>query len=146
MLTRFPPLKEGITLVRRVGPKNQDCKGRAGCASPTPVEVAAGLRLRKESFKFSATRAVLQIGATLRVFRWIGEWARRDPSEPHWHLGPVAVDPHLQGHGIGDDCAALSYLETDKSENVRFYQKFGFRVTEQATVLGIPNWFMSRPG
>ena len=61
-----------------------------------------------------------QIGATLRVFRWIGEWARRDPSEPHWHLGPVAVDSHLQGHGIGDDCAALSYLETDKSENVRF--------------------------
>ncbi len=39
---------------------------------------------------------------------------------------------------------ALSYLETDKLENVGFYQKFGFRVIEQAPVLGIPNWFMSR--
>jgi len=45
-----------------------------------------------------------------------------------------------------DECGALSYLETDKSENVRFYQKFGFRVIEEAPVLGIPNWFMSRPG
>ena len=33
MLTRFPPLKEGITLVCRVGPKKQDCKGHAGVLS-----------------------------------------------------------------------------------------------------------------
>jgi len=98
-----------------------------------------------------------RFGATLRVLRWVGEWAHRDLSELHWHLGPVAVDSHLQGQGIGgamlaqfcarmDDCAALSYLETDKFENVRFYQKFGFRVIEEASVLGIPNWFMSRLG
>lgn len=48
MLTRFPPLKEGITLVRRVGPKNQDCKGHAGCAltgqswQPSPKRPANG--------------------------------------------------------------------------------------------------------
>lgn len=98
-----------------------------------------------------------RVGATLRVLRWVGEWAARDLSEPHWHLGPVAVDSHLQGRGIGgamlaqfcarmDDCAALSYLETDKSENVHFYQKFGFSVIAEAEILGIPNWFMSRPG
>jgi hypothetical protein len=39
----------------------------------------------------------------------------------------------------------LSYLETDKSENVRFYEKFGFTVVAEAKVLGVPNWFMSRP-
>ena len=98
-----------------------------------------------------------RVGTTLRVLRWVGEWARRDLSEPHWHLGPVAVDSHLQGQGIGaallaqfcacmDDRAGLSYLETDKSENVLFYQKFGFRVTAEAAVLGVPNWFMSRRG
>jgi ribosomal protein S18 acetylase RimI-like enzyme len=87
---------------------------------------------------------------------WGGEWARRDPAEPHWHLGPVAVDPDSQGQGIGgamlaDFCArmdghgALVYLETDKSENVRFYEKFGFAVAAQGEVLGVPNWFMSRP-
>ena len=42
---------------------------------------------------------------------------------------------------------ALSYLETDKLENVSFYEKFGFGVIEEAHVLGTPNWFMSRaPG
>ena len=93
----------------------------------------------------------------LRVLRWVSEWARRDPPESHWHLGPVAVDLHLQGRGIGtamlhafcaivDDCHSLSYLETDKSENIRFYQKFGFRVVSEAEVLGVVNWFMSRPG
>lgn len=96
------------------------------------------------------------VGAVMRVLRWTGKWARRDPTRPHWHLGPVAVDPDLQGQGIGgamlsafcermDQEHALSYLETDKLENVGFYQKFGFRVIEQAPVLGIPNWFMSRP-
>jgi len=95
------------------------------------------------------------LGTPLRVLRWAAEWARRDPAEPHWHLGPVAVDLHLQDQGIGgamlvdfctrmDDEHALSYLETDKSENVRFYQKFGFTVIVQAEILGIPNWFMSR--
>jgi ribosomal protein S18 acetylase RimI-like enzyme len=95
------------------------------------------------------------LGTPLRVLRWVGEWARRDPPQSHWHLGPVAVDPRLQGQGIGtamlrafctvvDDCRSLSYLETDKSENVSFYQKFGFTVIAEAEVLGVPNWFMSR--
>jgi GNAT superfamily N-acetyltransferase len=95
------------------------------------------------------------VSAPLRVMRWNGEWARRDPSEPHWHLGPVAVDSHLRGKGIGgamlahfcgrmDDYGTLSYLETDKPENVGFYQKFGFVVTEEAKVLDAPNWFMLR--
>jgi len=44
-----------------------------------------------------------------------------------------------------DLCRSLSYLETDKSENVHFYQKYGFTVVGKADVLGIPNWFMSRP-
>lgn len=97
------------------------------------------------------------LGTPLRVLRWVGEWARRDPSESHWHLGPVAVDSHRQGQGIGtamlrafcgivDECHSVSYLETDKSENVRFYEKFGFRVVAEAEVLGVANWFMSRPG
>ena len=93
----------------------------------------------------------------LRVMKWVGEWARRDPVEPHWHLGPVAVDPGVHGQGIGtalltafcsrmDDLSMLSYLETDKFENVHFYRKLGFDVIEKAEVLGVPTWFMCRPG
>ena len=96
------------------------------------------------------------LATPIRMLKWVREWARRDPSEPHWHLGPVAVDLRVQGQGIGramlvefcarmDERGSLSYLETDKSENVRFYQKFGFTVIGQSEILGVLNWFMARP-
>jgi GNAT superfamily N-acetyltransferase len=67
----------------------------------------------------------------------------------------VAVDPPLQGHGIGgqlmreycrrlDAAAEVSYLETDKRENVAFYERHGYAVIDQADVIGVPNWFMIR--
>ena len=95
------------------------------------------------------------IATPFRVLNWVGEWARRDPLEPHWHLGPLAVEPELRGRGIGttmlhtfctvvDSTCANAFLETDKIENVRLYQRFGFRVMESAKVLGILNWFMFR--
>jgi hypothetical protein len=39
----------------------------------------------------------------------------------------------------------VSYLETDKYENVCFYRKFGFDIIAEAEVLEVPTWFMSRP-
>jgi ribosomal protein S18 acetylase RimI-like enzyme len=96
------------------------------------------------------------LGTPLRVLSWVRAWAGRDPNEPHCHLGPVAVDSRLTSRGIGgamlaafcermDRECTLSYLETDKPENLRFYQKFGFTVIAEEEVLGVPNWFMSRP-
>ena len=97
------------------------------------------------------------VNTTQRVLTWVGEWSRRDPATLHWHLGPVAVDPSVQGQGIGsamltafcahmDAYGTFSYLETDRPQNVRFYKKFGFIVAAEATVVGVPNWFMSRAG
>jgi hypothetical protein len=43
-----------------------------------------------------------------------------------------------------DSSQGLSYLETDKPENVAFYEKFGFTVVAKADVLGLANWFMHR--
>jgi ribosomal protein S18 acetylase RimI-like enzyme len=94
-------------------------------------------------------------GAFARVGRWMSAWAEHDPGQPHWHLGPVAVDAHLQGRGIGcllmkEYCARLDrlhvagYLETDKDINVRFYERFGFETVASAPVLNVPNWFMKR--
>jgi len=94
-------------------------------------------------------------GAFTRVGRWTATWARHDPAEPHWHLGPVAVDAHLQGKGIGtvllneycsrlDAREAVGYLETDKEANVRFYERFGFVTVGRENVLEVPNWFMRR--
>jgi ribosomal protein S18 acetylase RimI-like enzyme len=96
------------------------------------------------------------LGGTVRLLKWVGTWARHDPQEPHWHLGPVGVERHLQGQGIGtallgvfcqrmDALGAMAYLETDKRENVAFYERFGFQVKAQEPVLEVPNWFMVRP-
>jgi ribosomal protein S18 acetylase RimI-like enzyme len=97
----------------------------------------------------------LGLGGFGRLGRWLGEWSRHDLREAHWHLGPVAVDPNLQGRGIGralmdascgriDRVGAASYLETDKPQNVEFYKKYGFETVEEASILGTPNWFMRR--
>jgi ribosomal protein S18 acetylase RimI-like enzyme len=97
------------------------------------------------------------LGAALRVLNWTAAWAHRDPAGPHWHLGPVAIEPCVQRQGIGsalltafcahmDAYGAVAYLETDRQANVHFYQKFGFAVVAEADVMGVPNWFMSRPG
>ncbi len=96
------------------------------------------------------------LSTPFRVLNWTAAWAHRDPAEPHWHLGPVAIDPSVQQQGIGtamlkalclhmDAYGGAAYLETDRQANVLFYQKFGFVVVAEANVLGAPNWFMSRP-
>ena len=93
--------------------------------------------------------------STSRALCRFWQWVLRDPNEAHWHLGPVGVDPHVQGLGIGslllgewcrflDAQRAAGYLETDKGANVGFYRKFGFETISEAEVLGTPNWFMWR--
>jgi GNAT superfamily N-acetyltransferase len=100
--------------------------------------------------------AGLGIGGAARLVRWVTAWSRHDPAEPHWHFGPVGVERHLQGKGVGsalleafclrmDRSRSTAYLETDKEENVSWYRRFGFRLCAQDEVLGVPNWFMLRP-
>ena len=76
---------------------------------------------------------------------WLSEWAKRDPHEQHWHLGPIGVLSSHRRLGIGkqlmerfcnevDKCKATAYLETDLDVNVRFYKKFGFEVISKSTI------------
>lgn len=87
---------------------------------------------------------------------WQADWARHEPHGQHWHLGPVGVLPSHQGHGVGsllmdrfcaevDACSAEAYLETDLDRNVRFYEKFGFRLTAESDILGVKSRYMLRP-
>jgi ribosomal protein S18 acetylase RimI-like enzyme len=121
----------------------------ADSARPGRCQPSAGDRLR-------LAPALLRAGtAGLRMGRWFSAWASRDLDRLHSHLGPMAVDPHFQGNGIGsamlavycrglDATGLVSYLETDKADNVRLYQRFGFAVTDEADVIGVTNWFMTR--
>lgn len=83
------------------------------------------------------------------------EWAERDPVEQHWHLGPIGVLPTHRGLGVGtalmqrfckevDNCSAKAYLETDLDKNVRFYEKFGFKVISSSRIFHVENKYMSR--
>lgn len=121
---------------------------RPGFCQPAPLE------------KLSVIPAVVPcnpIRTGFRISKWADAWARIDPAVPHWHLGPVAVDPPVQRQGVGsamlaafcshmDAYGSCSYLETDRAENIRFCEKFGFTVLVEAKVLGVSTWFMSRPG
>ena len=86
---------------------------------------------------------------------WFKEWAAHDPVEQHWHLGPIGVLPSHRGMGVGtelmqcfckevDNCSATAYLETDLDENVRFYEKFGFRVISRSDIFHVENRYMLR--
>ena len=76
----------------------------------------------------------------------------------HWYLMILGVDPPRQGQGIGsallqpvlrkaDEGGLPCYLETDKPEDVGFYQKHGFEVLIQENMPkgGPPFWTMRRP-
>lgn len=61
------------------------------------------------------------------------------PTEPHWYLPLIAVDPSCQGQGHGsallrealercDRDGLLAYLESSNPRNITLYQRHGFEV------------------
>jgi ribosomal protein S18 acetylase RimI-like enzyme len=90
------------------------------------------------------------------VFESLGELVRLHPSEEHWYLALLAVDPTRQGRGLGRrltapvleraDAEGLpAYLETTKAANVAWYRGAGFDVVEEINVGGGPPiWAMRR--
>jgi ribosomal protein S18 acetylase RimI-like enzyme len=90
-----------------------------------------------------------------RKSTWLNEWALHDPIKQHWHLGPIGVLPAYQGKGVGselldrfcqeaDACLSPAYLETDTDKNVRFYERFGFRVVKETEIFDVKNRYMWR--
>jgi ribosomal protein S18 acetylase RimI-like enzyme len=61
------------------------------------------------------------------------------PSEPHWYLPLIGVDPARQGQGYGsallrqvlaicDRDGSLAYLESSNPRNIPLYERHGFEV------------------
>ena len=79
------------------------------------------------------------------------------PTEPHWYLEILAARHDLRGLGVGtalitpmldrcDEEGLPAYLESSKRENLPFYHRFGFEVTEELTIASgcDPIWRMWR--
>jgi GNAT superfamily N-acetyltransferase len=121
-----------------------------GIAPPGTCRPSGPQRLRfLPAILRAGPRAVGQVG------RWLAAWGKRDPDEPHSHLGPLGVDAHVQRRGIGGrimaeytrrlhDAGVVGYLETNKAANVGSYERHGCVVVGQEPVIGVPNWYMRR--
>ncbi len=81
---------------------------------------------------------------------------KKHPSEPHMYLALLGVDPSAQGNGIGrlllqprldycDENGLPVYLETQKPDNLPFYERFGFKVRDTVAFDKSPTlWSMWR--
>lgn len=86
---------------------------------------------------------LLQITASERsqqhAFQVFEEMGRYHPSEPHWYLPLMGVDPFHQGNGLGsalmkhalapcDRDQTLAYLESSNPKNIPLYERHGFEL------------------
>ncbi len=95
------------------------------------------------------------VSAADRLLYFRSILAAHDLEEPHWHVGPVGVEPGFQAMGMGraamellcgefDDHGRVSWVKTAKSGNVRFYNRLGFDVVDESPMLTAHLWFMRR--
>lgn len=93
--------------------------------------------------------------AVRRAFKVVKARAKHEPRKAHWHVGPIAVHPEHQGHGIGsallkaflkaaDESKTPVFLQADFDRNVVLYERFGFKVVSQEEILGVPTRFLWR--
>jgi GNAT superfamily N-acetyltransferase len=83
---------------------------------------------------------------------------KKHPNDPpHWYLAVLGTEPAAQGKGNGsavlqpvlqqcDENGESAYLESSKEKNIPFYERHGFRVTEEIALPkgGPPIWGMWR--
>ena len=83
----------------------------SACAAGSPRATAASRPGRACAWRLAIAGGGPR--TLLRSLRWVGAWGKRDPEERHEHLGPVAVDRHLQGLGIGSAMLAAHAEDLD---------------------------------
>jgi ribosomal protein S18 acetylase RimI-like enzyme len=75
-------------------------------------------------------------------FQVMQQMERHHPSEPHWYLPLIGVDPKHQGTGVGgallahvtaicDRYGVPAYLESSNPRNIPLYQRHGFEIAGQ---------------
>jgi ribosomal protein S18 acetylase RimI-like enzyme len=76
------------------------------------------------------------------MFTVFEQMAQFHPTEPHWYLPLIGVDPVHQGTGVGsallrhvterfDREGAVAYLESSNPRNIPLYERHGFKQVGQ---------------
>ena len=91
-----------------------------------------------------------------KIFGFLGQMGEYHPTEPHWYLPLIAVDPAQQGKGYGsallghalqisDRDKLPAYLEATSPHNRRLYERHGFEaIGEIQSADSPPMWPMLR--
>jgi ribosomal protein S18 acetylase RimI-like enzyme len=93
------------------------------------------------------------------VFAVLQQMGDHHPTEPHWYLPMIGVDPGQQGRGYGsalmqhalarcDQENKLAYLETSNPRNIPLYKRFGFELLTTIEIGSAPPVFpmLRKPG
>ncbi len=91
-----------------------------------------------------------------KVFTFMGQMGEYHPTEPHWYLPLIGVDPVHQGRGLGsallrhalkncDRDHLPAYLEATSPSSRRLYERHGFEATGEIQAADSPTmWPMLR--
>lgn len=112
----------------------------AATASWLPPGAAPRSTMRELRVMARCASALVKGRNRLKALDILNEMDERHPTEPHWYLAVLGVDPNFQGRGMGGallrarlvDCDRTGlpvYLETQKPENLPYYERFGFAVS-----------------
>ena len=113
--------------------------------------------LRAGGFGFYRTMGRNLVNRMMKMDHFTSQRRAKYAVTPYMHLGPVAVDPKLQGQGYSsklirpmlerlDRQELPCYLEAQSEDNVSIYEHYGFEVLAKGNVpiADIPHWDMMR--
>ena len=97
-------------------------------------------------------RQTLSTERQTEVFGLLEQISNFHPSQPHWYLGMLGVDPAQQNRGYAsasiqgildlcDRSELPAYLESSNSTNIAFYKKHGFKVIGEIQAHSSPTMF-----
>jgi ribosomal protein S18 acetylase RimI-like enzyme len=134
----------------------RDRNGLVGVAAWLPPDAADAPATLRARMSTAAVKA-LYPATGAKLFAGFGDLAALHPSEPHWYLMFVGVEPRLQSSGIGatllspvlehaDLHKVLCYLETPFEGTLSFYRRLSFETRSESQPFEAPTpiWTMTR--
>ncbi|MCI5058501.1 MAG: GNAT family N-acetyltransferase [Flavobacteriales bacterium] len=94
-------------------------------------------------------------GSFIRLLKFHNASSKLEPTQEHYHVGPVCVAPGYQGKGIGSKLLSEyqklqekkgigGYLETGKIINIKLYERYGFKLVGDFDFYSTKLWTMWR--